>query len=127
MKDVIVIAEDHKELNDIIRIRLEKSGFEVVSCLNGAVAYEKIIDIHPNLVILDLDLPDIYGFELLGRIRNVPGFEDIKVLILTGVAKQMNSDTTDEQWQQITGVHAFLSKPFNSEDLMDKIQELLKK
>ena len=124
MNNLIVIVEDHLELNNIIRLRLEKSGYEVISCLDGASSLEKIMENHPTLVILDLDLPDIYGFELLGRIRSSPGFENTKVLILTGVTKAYGDDTTDDQWQNMTGVNAFLSKPFNSEELLEKVQEL---
>ena len=126
MEKVIVIAEDNKELNTLIRLRLEKIGFQVFSCFDGATAYEKIQESKPHLIILDLDLPDIYGFELLGRIRSNPEFGDIKIIILTGVTTKTGDTTPDEKWKDLTGVNVFLSKPHDTEDFLNKVQELLK-
>jgi DNA-binding response OmpR family regulator len=126
MDKIIVIAEDNKELNTLIRIRLEKSGYSVFSCFDGASAYEKVVESKPNLIILDIDLPDIYGFELLGKIRNNPDLINTKVLVLTGVTTRMGDRTPDEKWKDMTGVNAFLSKPYNTDEFFKKIQELLK-
>lgn len=125
MDKTIVIAEDNKELNTLIRIRLEKAGYEVISCYDGASALEKITEIRPDLIILDIDLPDIYGFELLGKIRQNPDLDKAKVLVLTGVTSQMGGDTSDEKWKDITGVNVFLSKPHDTNDFIDKVKELL--
>ena len=125
MEKVIVIAEDNQELNTLIRIRLEKAGYQVFSCFDGATAYEKIIEAKPDLIILDIDLPDIYGFELLGRVRSNPEVMDSKVIVLTGITQDMGDKTTDEKWKNLTGVNVFLSKPYSTEDFFGQVKELL--
>ena len=125
MNKTILIVEDNQDLNSFIRIRLKSHGYDVESCFDGATAYEKIIETKPDLVILDLDIPEMYGFELLGRVRNMKGLDKTKFMILTGAPDKVGDKTGDEQWKSMTGVEAFISKPFVSEDFLIRIKEIL--
>jgi DNA-binding response OmpR family regulator len=125
MKKTILVVEDNQDLNSFIQIRLKSQGYDVESCFDGASAFEKIIEKKPDLVILDLDIPEMYGFELLGRVRNMKGLDKTKFMILTGAPDKVGDKTADEQWKNMTGVEAFVSKPFISEDFLSKIKEIL--
>ena len=126
MNYLIILVEDHKELSEAICIRLEKAGYNVIPCYDGDSAYETINENKPKLVILDINIPGIYGFDLLGRIRNTPGLETTKFIIMTGTTKEYGDDTPDEEWKKLTGVEAFIAKPFDSKILMAQINKIMK-
>ncbi|MCK4820000.1 response regulator [bacterium] len=125
MKKKIVLIEDHPELNSIIKIRLESSDFDVISCLEGVPGLQKIKEDKPDLVILDIDLPDINGLDLLAEVRKTPDIAHIKVLVLTGLTDSTEKNLSDESYRAKLGVSSYLSKPFNTEDLKEEVKKLI--
>ena len=125
MNNIIFVIEDHQELNDIITIRLKASGFEVIQCLDGTSAFEKIKQKHPVLIILDIDLPDINGLDLLAKIRKTPGIEETKVLILTGLTDSTEDGVANGKLKDKLGVSEYISKPFATEDLVQEVKKLI--
>ena len=125
MGNLIILTEDHKELSQVLCMRLKSCGFEVIPCYDGSSSFNKIKDLHPDLLILDIDLPDINGLDLLDNIRNTPGFEDIKILVLTGLTEKFDGCNTDDELKEKLGVNAYLSKPFKTEDLVSTVKNLM--
>ena len=126
MNDLIVLVEDNKEFNQAVCMRLEKAGYNVIPCYDGNSAFEIINKNKPKLVILDINIPGIYGFDLLGCIRNIQGLETTKFIIMTGTTKEYGDDTTNEEWKNLVGVEAFIAKPFDSEILITEITKIMK-
>ena len=125
MGKIVLLVEDHPELNSIIRIRLERSGFEVISCFDGASAFERMLEEKPELVILDINIPEINGFEFLKRVRSTPQIEKTKFIILTGIPEVTEDSATDEDWKNKMQVNAFISKPFSSDALLNEVNNLM--
>ena len=124
MNKLILIVEDNKELNSILRLRMENHGFEVISCLDGKSALENIVEKKPEIVILDVDIPEIYGFELLSRVKSIKGCEETKFIIITGVPQLIGDVSSNEDWKNEVGVNAFLKKPFDAQDLLEEVKKL---
>jgi len=126
MRKVIFLVEDHKELSSAVRLRLESADFEVIPCYKGAALLEKIKYTIPDLVILDIDLPDINGLDLLGQIRKTPRMEKVKFLILTGLTEKLeDSGKTDSELKAKLQVSAYISKPFDSNVLLEEVKKLI--
>ena len=85
---------------------------------------KKIKELKPDLVILDIDLPDINGLDLLAEMRKIPDIAHTKVLVLTGLTDSMEKNLSDESYKAKLGVSCYLSKPFNTEDLKEKVKKL---
>src|SRR5271165_4225553 len=83
----IMVIEDDRFLSSLIKARLEKDGFGVLQAFDGEAAVQMLKEERPNLIILDLIMPKITGFEVLQMISITPGFEKIPVVILSNLAQ----------------------------------------
>jgi two-component system response regulator VicR len=119
MKKILVV-DDEATICDLVRIRLEKNGYQVVSALSGKEALELIQKENPDLVVLDIMMPEMDGYEVMKRMR-----EDLKVnipvMLLT--AKSTDNDVW-EGWQ--SGVDYYVTKPFTAHTLLRGVQLCLK-
>jgi len=102
----ILLVEDDKIFRDVLTNRFTASGAIVVSVERGeegiaALEHEQIFDV----ILLDVSLPDIDGFDILSRIRTVPAFSDIPVIIVSNFVKQ-----SDLEWGEKKGVVQFIQK-----------------
>lgn len=86
-KPKILLVEDDMGLATVYKARLEAEGFEVVHCDNGETALSDAIKHHPNLIILDVMMPKISGFDVLDILRNTPETANIKVVMLTALSQ----------------------------------------
>lgn len=114
----ILIIDDNQEFVDLIRRILEKEDFNVSIAFNGKTGIEKVLSEEPELVILDLKLPDISGGELLKRIKEID--KKIAVIVVTGYGgEQVAVDLMRK------GATDFLSKPVDQDNLMRSIRNSL--
>lgn len=116
----ILIVEDEESLMKLESIILSSKGFSVTGCPDGISALEEIDRNPPDLVILDIMLPDIDGFEVCRRIRSHPVSGSVPVIMLTA---RKNSQDIDRGVQ--TGADAYITKPFKSAQLISTIDQLL--
>ena len=115
----ILIVDDHVEFVKTIVKGLEKEGFEVSTALDGNTAIEKFSSESPDLVLLDLRLPDISGMEVLKRLKTM--HENMAIVIITAYGgEQVAVDFMK------AGAIDFLSKPFNFEDLLTAVKNAFK-
>lgn len=84
----IAIIEDDAAINQMYRMKFETAGFEVLLADDGAHGVELVQKYHPDLILLDLQMPHMSGVEALGRIRKLPGCEQVPVIILTNLGKE---------------------------------------
>ena len=114
----ILLVEDNETIRHAFRILLEESGYEVIEAASGEDALRCADEEQPDLILLDLGLPDVGGLEVTRRIRSSDRTREIVVIALTGRALE-----TDEDACLAAGCTAYLSKPIDSAGLLRKIGE----
>lgn len=116
----ILIADDNVQLVDMIKIRLESSGYEVITAYDGEKALEKVQTQSPDLVILDLILPKLPGEEVCREIRKDEKTAELPIIMVTG-----KTSDVDRVVGKVIGANYYISKPFENEELLDRVKELL--
>ena len=115
----IIIIDDDKIFSETLASILKLSNFEVFEEQTAESGFEAIVNVNPNLVLLDINLPDKSGFEVLSAIKNSDKFSDIPVFLITG-------DTAvdiDKAFEK--GADDCLFKPINSDDAIKRIKKAL--
>ncbi len=118
----ILIVDDEISILVPLKFLLEKNSFNVALAQSGKDAFDAITQKKPDLIILDIMLPDLDGYEIFQVIRQHPEWNDIKVIFLTAknrdvdVAKGLN-----------LGIDAYITKPFSNAELLREIKRLLDK
>ncbi|MDD3311090.1 HEAT repeat domain-containing protein [Pseudodesulfovibrio sp.] len=114
-------ADDSRSMCAMHRAILTDLGFEPFLAANGEEAYDFIAQGEPfDIIITDMNMPVMDGMELVGKVRNTPGYEDIPIIMVT-----TESESSQQNLAAKTGVTAFVTKPFKPETLKAKIEELL--
>lgn len=116
----ILLAEDEPALGQIVTESLETRGFKVTHVLNGAVAFEKFKEIAPDIMVLDVMMPQLDGFSLAKKIREEN--DTIPIIFLTA-----KSQTEDVLEGFNIGGNDYLKKPFSMEELIVRINNLLQR
>jgi CheY-like chemotaxis protein len=104
----------------MIKTKLEKSGYSITTAGDGEEALESVAAVRPDLVILDVMMPKMSGWEVARTLRNDEALAGIKIVLLTAIGKGMNDMTAP-----LYSVDAHLDKPFEFQVLEATIQELL--
>jgi CheY-like chemotaxis protein len=118
----IIAVDDHSEILNIITTKLSRNGYDVTPVNDATTAIETIRRIMPDLVLLDIMMPKITGFDLCDQIKSDPQLKDIKVVFLT--AKDM--DFTRKKADELKA-DGFIPKPFSPKELLSFINDLLGK
>ena len=114
-----LVVEDDPDVRDLVVLSLEMSGLEVTTAETGATAVERVRELDPDVVTLDLTLPDADGREVCRRIRE---FSDTRILLVTGRA-----ETEDRRSGLEAGADDFMTKPFTPQELRTRVSELLER
>lgn len=116
---VVLLADDSK----VVRVKtgrlLEKQGWRVLLAEDGAAAVQALVTESPDLLITDVEMPEIDGFELTRRVRAHPRFSHLPVIMIT------SSDERHRAEAQAAGVNLLLGKPYAEETLLAQVQALL--
>jgi DNA-binding response OmpR family regulator len=118
----IVIVEDDEDIADSIRYNLEREGFRVRVALTGEDALNLILDRPPNLVLLDLNLPHMSGFEMCRRLRAEAMTARVPILILTA-----RTDESDKVLGLNIGADDYITKPFGMRELVARVNAVLRR
>lgn len=118
----ILIVEDEESLLKLESILLTSKGYEVKGASNGQAALDAIAEEHPDLVLLDIMLPEIDGFEVCRRIKSQEETRQIPVIMLT--AKKSREDMARGEK---VGADWYITKPFKSAMVIETIQRFLNK
>lgn len=116
----ILIADDDPDIREIMTRFLSAKAYEVAVASDGFEAGAKVMDFKPDLVVLDLFMPGIDGFEVCKRIKENPRTSHIKVLAITGYDTEENRDQIME-----AGADGYLTKPINRDRLLEEVEVLL--
>ena len=115
----ILVVEDEERMVRFIRLNLEHDGFEVVEAYNGQQAMDRLRETLPDLVLLDVMMPDIDGFEVLRLIREN---NDVPVIMLTAKNEE------DDRVQGLElGADDYVSKPFSPRELVSRVKAVLRR
>ena len=117
--DTICIIDDEPHIVELVRLYLEREGFRVVSCGRGGEGLELVSAENPELIILDIMLPDIDGLEVLKRLRK---FGKVPVLMLSARKEDMDKIVGLEM-----GADDYLTKPFNPHELLARVKAVLRR
>ncbi|MDF2957535.1 MAG: DNA-binding response regulator [Candidatus Alkanophagales archaeon MCA70_species_1] len=115
-------VDDEDEVLQLIRLILESEGYDVVTASSGKECLELLERYKPDLILLDIMMPGMDGWETLRRIRKDERFKDVPVAVLTAVP--LTTETL--QREEIEGLVDYIVKPFTRESLLKKVEELLR-
>ncbi len=118
----IVIAEDEPDIRELIAFTLRFAGYEVVTANNGEEGYQITQREHPDLVMLDVRMPKLTGYEACKRIKAEPELAQIPVIFLS--AKGQESEI---EQGLAAGAEEYLLKPFALDQLVDRVKTILAK
>lgn len=119
----ILCIEDEPEMIDLIRLILSRRGFEVQGAAGGVEGIKLVREMLPDLVLLDLMMPDMDGWEVYQQMKADDAMRNIPVIVVT--AKAQNID-------KVLGLHIakvddYIAKPFGPQELMDSVEKILGK
>ncbi len=116
----ILIADDENSLRFLLRKTLEGTGYEILEAVNGKQALSLAKKKLPDLIILDVVMPDLYGSEVCERLRKQSKTARIPVMILTA-----NSNLYNEEQARTSGADYYITKPFSPLALKSMVQRIL--
>lgn len=118
----ILIIDDSKTIHVMLSRILRKFGYETLSAYDGETGLELIESHRPALVLMDVVMPGISGFQATRAIRKNadPAIASLPVLIISG-----NAQPTEQYWSEKIGANGFLAKPFDNNELFDRIEAQL--
>ena len=119
-KQKILIAEDELHLREILRYQLEAAGFEVIDAHDGRQALEKVTAHMPDLVLLDVMMPFMNGYEVCSRLRESYATRHIPIIMLTA-----KSESTDRIHGLQGGANDYVTKPWEARELMLRVRNML--
>jgi DNA-binding response OmpR family regulator len=117
----IVVADD-EFITTAYSDGLQRAGFNVVIAHNGEEAYKKVVEEKPNLVLLDLIMPKMNGFEVLKTIKSASELKHIPVVILSNLSQE----TDEEEAKKLGAIDFIVKSDISLEDLITRINKLLK-
>jgi CheY-like chemotaxis protein len=118
----ILFVDDEPDQITMISLRLRKNGYTVISAMDGEEALKKVAREDPSLILMDMLMPGIDGFEVCRRLRKYPATKHIPIIATTAAG------VDDIEFQcRAAGADDCVRKPYDSADLLTKIRQLLEK
>jgi CheY-like chemotaxis protein len=117
----ILVAEDERDIRELINFTLMFAGYTVTLAANGAEAVEKVLDARPDLIMMDVRMPKMTGYEACRQIKLMDEVKNVPVVFLSAKGQDEEIQTGLE-----AGAVAYILKPFSPEDLTRRVGEILK-
>jgi len=120
-KKVVVCIEDEPEMIDLVRLILGRKGFELVGAIGGREGLDTVRNLKPDLVLLDLMMPDMDGWEIYQQMKADDTLKDIPVIVVTAKAQSID---------RVLGLHIakvddYVIKPFGPQELLRSVNKVL--
>ena len=116
----VLIVDDEPAIVQLVRITLEGSRVRIVEATDGASAIEQAIALQPDLILLDVDLPDVSGLDVCRRLKAEPALTQTRIVMLTAAAQQ-----DDVARGRAAGADEYLTKPFSPVRLLSLVEHLV--
>ncbi len=122
-KRTVVCIEDEPEMIDLVKLILGRKGFELTGAMGGREGLEAVRRIKPDLVLLDLMMPDMDGWEVYQQMKADDELKDIPVIVVTAKAQSID---------KVLGLHIakvddYVTKPFGPQELLQSVERVLSK
>ena len=118
----ILIAEDERDIRDLVALTLRFAGHEVIAATNGEEAVDLAPKINPDLILMDLRMPRMTGYEACKIMKTMPGIRDVPVVFLTARGQE-----SEIQQGLGAGAEEYLLKPFAPDQLTERVKAILAK
>ncbi|HVE64160.1 MAG TPA: response regulator [Mycobacteriales bacterium] len=115
----VLVVEDDAVIRQLVSVNLELEGFEVFTAEDGQDALDKVVEVDPVVITLDIMMPRLDGWETAARLREDPRTSHIKVVLLSARAQE-----ADLRRGKGLGVDAYLTKPFDPDELIEIVRRL---
>ncbi len=122
-KTKVLIVEDEQTLLDMYSLKLSKENFEVIKAADGQEGLEKAKSEKPDIILLDIMLPKIDGFQVLKNLREMKGFKNVPIIMLTNLGQ--NEDK--QKGKQLGATDYLVKADTTPTDVVEKINSLIKK
>lgn len=116
----VLVVDDEPNIVLSLEFLMQQAGFEVTTALDGESALTLVNENPPDLVLLDISLPGISGFEVLEQLRNQPIFKRLPIVMLTAHGREV-----EREKGLALGADDYITKPFSTRQLVEKVQALL--
>lgn len=120
MSKTILVVEDQADNRKILRDLLTNSGFEVIEAVNGGEGIQLAQSYHPDLILMDIQLPGIDGYEATRRIKEDHNLKDIPIIVVTSYAL-----SGDQKKAYEAGCDAYVAKPYSPREMLARVREYL--
>ncbi|MBJ6765763.1 response regulator [Corallococcus sp. H22C18031201] len=117
----VLIVEDTKTITNLLQVYLMGWGLDFFDAPNGAVGLKRARELRPDLIISDVQMPEMDGFALCAAVRADTSLHDTPLMLLTSL-----KDDASRQKGKLVGASAFLNKPVSVDDLRSKVRDILK-
>ncbi len=121
MSRKILIVEDNQDSRELVVKVLKNKGYETIEAADGEEALEKAATERPDLILLDISIPKIDGYEVAKRLKSQEEFKDIPIVALTAHAMK-----GDREKVIVSGFEGYISKPINVRELPDQVRSYLR-
>src|SRR6185369_6159086 len=119
----ILVIDDNDLIASMLRDALTEHGYEVFNAMDANQGYSMALKHHPDLIVLDVQLPDVTGFDLCRIIKGNAALRDIPIIMATGTAR-----STDEKVKGFQmGVDDYLLKPFEIPEFLERVRAVLRR
>jgi DNA-binding response OmpR family regulator len=119
-RPLVLVADDDPDILDLVMLRLERDGYEVVGASDGERALQQALERVPDLAVLDVSMPKLDGYEVAQRLRAHEGTREVPIIFLTARAQ-----TSDVARGLEAGASDYVTKPFSTADLRLRVQAAL--
>ena len=119
-KRKILIVEDETDMMTLLKVELESGNYDVICAIDGEEGYQQYLSEQPDMIILDIGLPKLNGYELCRKIRREKKDERIPILMLTAKAEDV-----DRIRGRVIGAQKYMTKPFEVEELLRQVKDML--
>jgi CheY-like chemotaxis protein len=116
----ILVVEDYEDVRGMLKILLESEDFHVLEAATGAEALKAVKNGRPDVILMDLALPGVDGFETIRRIRKIDGFQNTPIIVLTAYSGRSIYESALR-----AGTNYFMAKPIDFDELSDLLTQLL--
>lgn len=119
-KAKILVADDDPAIQELVRLNLEMQGYQVIIASNGVETVRKALSERPDLIVLDVLMPEMDGYEVMRLLKNSEETSNIPIIVLTAYASDAGALVS---WME--GAEGYLSKPFNPDELLMLVERVL--
>ena len=116
----ILIADDERDIRDLVAYALRFAGYEVVATRNGEEAVQAVLQDQPDLILLDVRMPRMTGYEACRQIKAQPGTQDIPIVFLSAKGQEAEVNAGLQ-----LGAVEYIVKPFSPDDLLKRVKTIL--